>query len=161
MLFQSTPCVMASTCTYPLIPVDVGFSFKGDDGTYLCPIQKEVGFECIGFVKNKTQFCKFFVENLSNERVRLRTHDMSYLRRTSRDARSPIESKQVTPDESCVFKVFTRNGKVIFQADNGFFLSRIFSGLYSNSNTLEAVKKVADVCCEFIPEVILLTSCDN
>src|SRR6218665_356187 len=140
----------------PLTPVDVGFSFEADDGSYLCPIQKEVGFECIGFVKNKNQFCKFFVENLESERVRLRDFEMSYLRRTCRHISFPIEAKQVTPDESCVFKLFTRNGKVIFQADNGLFLSRIFSGLYPEANTLEAAKEVVDVCCEFTPTVLLL-----
>jgi len=125
-----------------------GVSFMADDGGFLSPIERN-GFTCIEIVKEKNQSCNFLVENVGNGKVRLRDSRGFYLRRTDRNGRYPIEVRQMTPDASCEFKVFTRNGKIIFRGDNGFFLSRFTGGLYPNVNTLESVKPNADKYCEF------------
>src|SRR6218665_2540478 len=98
----------------------LGHSFRADDGTYMSPRQIEFGFgdgcETIGFVKNKDQSCRFYVENLDNGRVRLKDHNLLYLRHTDRDGKFPVLARQKTPGETCEFKLFNKNEKVLFQA---------------------------------------------
>lgn len=134
-----------------------GVSFKADNGHFLCPkIQKEDGIiftsRPIEAMINKEHSSKFFVEKLDNGKVRLKDRSDYYLRRIERHGRPRIESRQMTPDASCEFLVCTRNGKVIFQGDNGLFLSRIYwTG--PDEHTLESVKTDADVFCEFVPDI--------
>jgi len=128
-----------------------GVSFRSDDGGYLSPVERS-GFTCVEIVRQKNQFCYFLVENLANGKVRFRDSRGFYLRRTDRSGRYPIEVRQMTPDASCEFQVFTRNRRVIFRGDNGLFLSRFRGGLYPKVHTLESVKKDADMYCELLPE---------
>jgi hypothetical protein len=116
----------------------------------------------IGFVKTRDPLCQFFVENLCSGKVQIKDSRGFYLRRSAivHDGRFQIEAKQMTPDETCEFKLFTRNGKVVFQSDNGLFLGRVYSAYYSERNLLEAARKDVNECCEFLPEVFVKTS-DN
>jgi len=135
----------------------LGVSFKFEDDTYMRPLQIEVGFEVscktIGFVKEKDESCRFYVENLDNGRVRLKDHNLLYLRHTDRDGKFPVLARQKTPGETCEFKLFNKNEKVLFQAaDTDLWLSR-----YTKAGVtyLSAIKTVADKQCEFLPELFL------
>lgn len=149
---------MSSTATIGYGPLEVffgaveGVSFKADNGRFLSAIEGEDGLIFIEAVENKDQSCKFIVENLDNGKVRMKYGRGFYLRRIERHRRPQIEASEMTPDASCQFLVCSRNGKVIFQGDNGLFLSRIY-WTCPDLHTLEAVKTDADVYCEFVPDI--------
>jgi len=85
------------------------------------------------------------VEKVNDSKVRLKDQRGVYLSRFDRCGVNHIEAAKAKPDECCEFSVFTRNGKVIFRANNGRFLSRYDRG----EQNIEAVKEGVDECCEF------------
>ncbi|XP_051512753.1 aerolysin-like protein [Myxocyprinus asiaticus] len=128
------------------IGAEEGVALQADNGRFLsCVYQRSNIYNIEAAKTTKDSWCKFIVEKVDDSKVRLKDQRGVYLSRIHRSGVDHIEAAKAKSDEFCEFSVFTRNGKVIFRADNGLFLSRCFRG---NQN-IEAVKDGVDECCEF------------
>ncbi|XP_039525129.1 uncharacterized protein LOC120477550 [Pimephales promelas] len=125
------------------IGAEEGVALQSDNGQFLSCIDRSNNIEAAKSTKDP--WCKFIVEKVNDSKVRLKDQRGVYLSRIHRSGVNHIEAAKAKPDECCEFSVFTRNGKAVFRADNGLFLSRCFRG---NQN-IEAVKEGVDECCEF------------
>ena len=157
----------------PHITSGLGVSFKADNDNYLSVVRRRWDGNCCfvawaGLAGNveacksaKDTWCKFDIEKIDKEHVYLKCPgDDLYLSRYTR-AHQHIESAKAQADEFCKFKVIEEEGKVIFQADNGKFLSRMSrNGQFAWDpyiEDIEAAKGGIDKHCRFIVETGSLT----
>ncbi|XP_051952818.1 natterin-2-like [Xyrauchen texanus] len=127
------------------IGAEEGVALQADNGQFLSCIDRSNIYNIEAAKSTKDPWCKFIVEKVNDSKVRLKDRRGVYLSRIDRSGVNHIEAAKAKPDVYCEFSVFTRNGKVIFRADNGLFLSRYDRG---NQN-IEAVKEGVDEYCEF------------
>ena len=134
----------------PHITSGLGVSFKADNGNYLSVIGRSNNQRNIEAEKSYKYFwSKFTIHKIDNNHVYIQGADGKYLSRIDRDGVQHIEDHKTHKDRHCVFKVFSADGKVVFQADNGRFWSRIYRNSQQN---IEAQKSILDDTTKFIVE---------
>ncbi|XP_066561014.1 aerolysin-like protein [Amia ocellicauda] len=126
-----------------------GVALQADNGQFLSCIERSSIYNIEAAKSTKDPWCKFIVEKVNDLKVRLKDQRGVYLSRINRGDVNHIEAAKAMPDVYCEFSVFNKNGKVVFRADNGLFLSRI----YRSNQNIEAAKEGVDVCCEFSPSI--------
>ncbi|XP_041099475.1 uncharacterized protein LOC121310237 [Polyodon spathula] len=127
------------------IGVEEGVAFKADNGMFWSCIDRSNVYNIEAAKSTKDAWCKFWVSKTPNGKILLKDQRGMYLSRIDRGGIQHIEAAKANPDQYCEFSVFTEDGKVILQADNGRFVSRICR---QNQN-IEAAKEGPDEYCRF------------
>ncbi|XP_048844070.1 aerolysin-like protein isoform X8 [Brienomyrus brachyistius] len=131
------------------IGAEEGVALTDVNDKYWSPIERNGIYPIECCKEAKDPWCKFLIEKVGHHRVRMTDLRGVYLSRVYRDSINFIEAAKNPPDICCEFEVFVKDGKVLFKADNGKYLSLIARG---NLN-IEAAKDGPDKYCEFTPTI--------
>ncbi|XP_058873540.1 uncharacterized protein LOC131724794 [Acipenser ruthenus] len=127
------------------IGAEEGVAFKADNNMFWSCIERSNIYNIEAAKSTKDAWCRFLVSKAPNGKILLRDRRGVYLSRIDRSGIQHIEAAKTNPDKYCEFSIFTEDGKVVLQADNGRFISRI----YRENQNIEAAKEGPDECCRF------------
>ncbi|XP_048843289.1 uncharacterized protein LOC125715588 isoform X2 [Brienomyrus brachyistius] len=131
------------------IGAEEGVALTDVDGKYWSPIECNGIYPIECCKEAKDPWCKFLIEKVGDHKVRMKDLRGVYLSRIHRCGIDFIEAAKNPPDVYCEFEVFVKDGKVLFRADNGKYLSLIDCGRLN----IEAAKDGPDKYCEFTPTI--------